>query len=191
MKNLVLEAVLTAILLSLNSCVSFSRKMIKDDLSELNKENVHMIDGQYEFKGYEHILNSNTKSDKTEDVGQMLALKSGAVKDFDKLMIKSIPLAKNKTYEVQFMFLKDNTVGYTFRYKARLKNGLLLLNNFTSHCDEIPYLFGGCRNFQSRIGLTQDHNLLIQDYYDNNGAFLLFFWSGYTINYAEKYNRIN
>ncbi|AZB11838.1 hypothetical protein EG344_16175 [Chryseobacterium sp. G0162] len=165
--------------------------MIQDDLLELNKENVQMIDGQYEYKGYEHIGNNNTKSDKTESVGEMLAMKNGEVMDFNKLIIKSVPLAKNKTYEVQLLFLKDNTIGYTFKYKARLKNGLFLLDNFTSDCDEIPYLFGGCRNFRSRIGLTQDYNLLIQDYYDNSGAFLLFFWSGYTINYAEKYKRIN
>lgn len=182
---------LIPIIVSLNSCVSFSRKMIENDLLMLNKENVQMIDGQYEYKGYEHIVNNNTKSDKTGSVGEMLAMKNGEVKDFDKLIIKSVQLAKNKTYEVQFIFFKDSTIGYTFKYKAKLKNGLFLLNNFTSHCDEIPYLFGGCRNFQSRIGLTQDHNLLIQDYYDNSGAFLLFFWSGYTINYAEKYKRIN
>ncbi|WP_262885739.1 hypothetical protein [Chryseobacterium sp. c4a] len=37
MKNLVL-IVFTAIGLSLNSCVSFSRKMIQDDLLELRKK---------------------------------------------------------------------------------------------------------------------------------------------------------
>lgn len=191
MKNLVLIAVLTAIIGSLNSCVSFSRKMIQDDLSVLKKENIQLIDGQYEYRGYEHIQNGNVKSDKTGDVGEMLRMKGEARKNVDKLIIKSVPLAKSKRFEVRFMFLKEDTLTYTFIYKARLKNGLLLLDNFTSHCDEIPYLFGGCQNFQSRIGVTKERNLLIQDYYDNSGAFLLFFWAGYTINYAEKYQRIN
>lgn len=191
MKNLLIGAAFTAIALSLNSCVSFSRKMIKDDLSEMRIENVQMIDGQYEYKGYEHIRNGNVKSDQTGNVGEMLGIKGKAVKEVDKLIIKSTPLAKNKTYEIQFMFLKEDSLTYTFTYKARLRNGLLLLNNFNSHCNGIPYLLGGCENFQSRIGLTKDHHLLIQDYYDNNGALLLFFWSGYTINYAEKYQRIN
>ncbi|WP_228464009.1 MULTISPECIES: hypothetical protein [Chryseobacterium] len=191
MKNLVLAAVFTAMVLSLNSCVSFSRKMIRDDLSEMRIENVQMINGQYEYKGYEHVRDGNVKSDKTGNVAEMLEVKSEAVKNVDKLIIKSMPLAKSKTYEIQFMLLKEDTLKYTFTYKAQLKNGLLLLNNFTSHCDEIPYLFGGCQIFQSRIGLTQNHNLLIQDYYDNSGAFLLFFWAGYTINYVEKYKRIN
>jgi len=31
---------------------------------------------------------------------------------------------------------------------------------------------------------------LIQDYYDNSGAFLLIIGAGYTINYAEKYKRL-
>ncbi|SDJ36541.1 hypothetical protein [Chryseobacterium jejuense] len=191
MKNFVLTVVFTAIILSLNSCVSFSRKMIQDDLLELKDENVQMINGQYGYKGYEHIRNGNVKSDKTRNVGEMLDVKSEAVKNVDKLIIKSMPLAKSKMYEIQFMLLKEDTLKYTFTYKARLKNGLFLLKNFTSHCDEIPYLFGGCRIFQSRIGLTKDHNLLIQDYYDNSGAFLFFFWAGYTINYAEKYKRIH
>ncbi|MEJ5104571.1 hypothetical protein [Chryseobacterium sp. MYb328] len=191
MRNLVLISVFTGVVLSLSSCVSFNRKMIQDDLSELKKENVQMIDGQYEYKGYEHIRNSNVKSDATGNVGEMLNVKEGGVKNVNKLIIKSMPLAKDKTFEIRFMLLKEDSLIYTFTYKARLKKGLLLLNNFTSQCDEIPYLFGGCQNFQSRIGVTKDHNLLIQDYYDNSGAFLFFFWAGYTINYAEKYRRIN
>ncbi len=191
MKNLVLIAVFTAIVLSLNSCVSFSRKIIQDDLSEMKIENVQIIDGQYEFKGYEHIVNNNTKSDKTGNVGEMLDVKGNAGKEVDKLIIKSTPLAKSKAFEMKFMFLRKDSLTYTFTYKATLKNGLLLLNNFISHCDGIPYLIGGCLNFQSIMGLTKDRNLLIQDYYDNNGGFLLFFWSGYTINYAEKFKRIN
>lgn len=191
MKNLVLGAVFTAIVVSLNSCVSFSRKMIKDDLSALKKENVQMIDGQYEYNGYEYIGHDNSKSGTEGNIGRMLAVKNTLVNDCDELIIKSVPLVQGKTYELEFMFLKGEELRYTFKYHAQLKKGLLILNNHVSKCHGIPYLLGGCEISQSRIGLTKDHHLLIQNYKDNSGAFLLFFWAGYTINYAEKYQRIN
>lgn len=191
MKNLVLGTVFTVILLSLSSCVSFGRRMVEDDFSKLKKENVQIIEGQYEYKGYEHIVNNNTKSDRIGNVGEMLAMKNGEVKDFDKLIIKSVPLAESKMYEIEFMFLKGDELNYNSKYQAKLKNGFLLLQNYNSQCHGVPYLLGGCVISQSRIGLTKDHHLLVQNYKDNSGAFLLFFWAGYTINYVEKYRRIN
>ncbi|WP_347216145.1 hypothetical protein [Chryseobacterium sp.] len=191
MKNLVLITVFIAIIWSLNSCVSFSRKMIGDDLSKLEKENIQMIDGEYEFKGYEHIRHNNIKSDTAGNAGKMLDVKNVLANDCDRLIIKSVPLAKDKTYEVQFIFLKGKQLQYTFKYQAQVKKGFLLLNNYVSQCHGIPYLLGGCQSSQSRMGLTKDHHLLIQNYDDNSGALLLFFWAGYTINYAEKYKRIH
>lgn len=47
-----LSLMLLALVLTINSCASFSRKMVKNDLSVLKKENISMIDGEYEFNGY-------------------------------------------------------------------------------------------------------------------------------------------
>lgn len=173
-----------------NSCTTFNRKMIKDDLSIITKENISMIDGEYEFKGYEHINAGNQKSEETRDFAGMIDLKNSKIADCDKVVITSTPLDKTKTYEIDFKLLKNDSLKYSFKYNATLKNGLLSLSNYTSKCHGIPFLFGGCQSFQSRIGLTEQKNLLIQDYYDNSGAALFIMWAGYTINYAEKYKRI-
>ncbi len=176
--------------LMLNSCATFSRKMIKNDLSIITKEGVSLIDGEYEFKGYEHINAGNQRSDKTRDFAGMMDLKNSKIVDCDKVVIKSKALNKKKKYELEFKLLKNDSVKYSFTYNGTLKNGLLTLSNYTSKCHGIPFLLGGCRSFQSRIGLTDQKNLLIQDYYDNSGAALFIMWAGYTINYVEKYKRI-
>ncbi|WP_228393996.1 hypothetical protein [Chryseobacterium artocarpi] len=191
MKNLVLIMVSTIMTFSLSSCVSFRKSMIKDDWLEVKKENVHMIDGDYDYNGYEYVRNDNVKSDTAGNVGDILDVQSSLINNCDRVRIKSVPLVKDKMYEIQFAFLKGNEVKYLFKYDAELKKGMLLLKNYTSKCHGVPYLLGGCQVSQSRMGLTRDKNLLIQNYKDNSGALLLFFWSGYTINYAEKYKRIN
>lgn len=191
MKKFALTIVLIIIVFSLSSCVSFGKSMIKDDLLELKKENVHMIDGEYEYNGYEYVRNINVKSDRAGNVGDILDVQSSLINNCDRVRIKSVPLVKDKMYEIQFAFLKDNEVKYLFKYDAELKKGILLLKNYISKCHGVPYLLGGCQVSQSRMGLTKNQNLLIQKYKDNSGALLLFFWSGYTINYAEKYKRIN
>lgn len=181
---------LSVVVLILNSCTTFNRKMIKDDLSIITKENISMIDGEYEFKGYEHINAGNQKSGEMRDFAGMIDLKNSKIADCDKVLIRSTPLAKPKTYEIDFKLLKNDSLKYSFKYNATLKSGLLSLSNYTSKCHGIPFLFGGCQSFQSRIGLTAQKNLLIQDYYDNSGAALFIMWAGYTINYAEKYKKI-
>lgn len=191
MKKFALIIVSVIMIFSLNSCVSFRKSMIKDDLLEIKTENVHMIDGEYEYNGYEYVRNDNVKSGTAGNVGDILDVQGSLINTCDRLRIKSVPLMKDKMYEIQFIFLKENEVKYLFKYDAELKKGLLLLKNYTSKCHGVPYLLGGCQVSQSRIGLTKNKNLLIQKYKDNSGALLLFFWSGYTINYAEKYKRIN
>lgn len=187
MKKYVIFSVLVLIL---NSCVTFSRKMIKDDLSIITKENVSVIDGEYEFKGYEHINSGSQKSEKARSFAGMMDLNNNNITYCDKVVIKSKASDKRKKYKLEFKLLKNDSIKYSFTYNGTLKNGLLTLSNYTSKCHGIPFLFGGCRSFQSRIGLTDQKNLLIQDYYDNSGAALFIMWAGYTINNAEKFKRI-
>lgn len=183
--------ILLVLCLVFGSCVSFNKRMIKDDLTVIKKNNVNLIEGKYYSAGYEHIDSNRNKSEKVEGFSKMLSQKSKVrSEENDKVDIKLKPLAKNKSYQLEFRMTKNDSVKYVFRHNAKLKKGLFLLDNYTSECHGIPYLFGGCQNFQSRIGLTKDNHLLIQDYYENSGAALLIMWAGFSINYAEKYKRI-
>jgi len=165
--------------------------MIKDDLTVVKKDNVNLIEGKYSSEGYEHIDSNRNKSEKIEGFSKMLSQKSKVKsEEIDNVEIKLKSLAKNKTYQLEFRLIKNDSVRYVFKHNAKLKNGLLLLENYTSECHGIPYLLGGCQNFRSRMGLTKDNHLLIQDYYENSGAALFIMWAGYSINYAEKYKRI-
>ncbi len=189
MKNFMLVSLILCMICY--SCASFDRKMIKDDLNVVTKNDAQLIEGKYEFNGYEHVGSDRKKTEKIKGFARMLDLNNKAkLNECDKVEISLKPLNKNKHYELQFTLSEKDSARYVFKYNAKLKNGLFLLKNYTSKCHGIPYLFGGCLSFQSRIGLTKDKNLLVQDYYDNSGAALFIMWAGYSINYAEKYKRI-
>ncbi|WP_239001254.1 hypothetical protein [Elizabethkingia anophelis] len=177
--------------LVMGSCVSFSKRMIKEDLMVVTKDNVNLIEGKYYSAGYEHIDSNRNKSEKVEGFSKMLSQKSiVGSEEIDKVEIKLKPLAKNKSYQLEFRLTKNDSLKYVFRHNAKLKKGLFLLGNYTSECHGIPYLLGGCQKFQSRMGLTKDNHLLVQDYYENSGGALFIMWAGYSINYGEKYKRI-
>ena len=185
------KQVIGACLISMfTSCATFSRTMIKDDLSVITRGNICVLDGTYAFKGYEHTYAGNKKSADSRNFAAMLDLNKSGISDCNKVVIQSSALDKRKAYQINFKLLKNDSVKYVFAYDGKLKNGLLVLNNYTSGCHGIPFLFGGCRSFQSRIGLTAEKNLLVQDYYDNSGALLFVMWAGYTINYTEKFKKI-
>lgn len=101
MKNSVI--LLLVLCLILGSCVSFSKKMIKDDLTVITKDNVNLIEGKYYSEGYEHINSSLNKSEKAEGFSKMLNQK-GKVKseEIDEVKIILKPLAKNKAYKLEF-----------------------------------------------------------------------------------------
>lgn len=172
------------------SCVSFDRKMIKDDMTRLTKEKASLINGEFEFKGYEHINADNHKSDRHRTLAEMLNIKNPNISESDKVSVKAVSNLKNKSYEVQFRILKNDSLRYSFKYDAKLKNGVYVLKNHTVKCHGVPYLLGGCLGFKSQVGLTGKGDFFIQDYYNNDGAFLLFIGAGYSINYVEKYKRI-
>lgn len=187
MKHLILPFI--AILLTLNSCASFSKKMIKDDLFLIKKNDLSSINGKYAVNGYQHINPDKSKNDKVMGFVRMFKIKNSNLADCDILEVRSRKIDKKQS-ELEFSLFKNDTLKYQFKYNAHLKKGLLLINNYNSKCTGIPYLLGGCEVFQSRIGLTKDKNLLLQNYFDNSGALLFFFWAGYTINYAEKFQKI-
>jgi len=183
--------ILAIILTSLISCVSFDRKMIKDDFIKLNDENLNELNGKYQFSGYQNISPSRTKSDKSRSISEMLSVDKKYNTSYSHCEVNIEKNKKSKNIVAKFKFFKNDSLGYSFQYNAKISNGILILKNNTTHCDSLPYLLGGCRTFQSSIGLTKEKNLWIQDFFTNDGAFIFFFWAGYTINYTEKFEKIN
>lgn len=177
-------------LFCLTSCTSFSNSMVRDDVTFLTQKNIAAIDGLYESKGFEYINSGNIKSSEVMGFAAMLKVNNAVRGHYDKVEVRSKALDKTNTYEITFRLLDNDSVIYAFTYPAHLKNGLLRLGNYTSTCRGVPYLFGGCITFQSRIGLTGQKDLLVQNYHDNSGALLLMMWSCYTGNNVEKYKRI-
>lgn len=176
-------------LITLTSCVSFDRKLIKNDLTKISVVHQNSIAGKYKFRGYENSSSLHSKPDQSIGIARMLDLKDSNLEDCDFLEIKS-RTNDNKTFELDFILIKNDSVKHSMKQTATLKNGMLLLKNKSMKCSGIPYFLGGCEISQSRIGLTADNNFFIQNYNENNGSFLFLMWAGYTMNYVEKFQRI-
>ncbi|MGH1519279.1 hypothetical protein [Chryseobacterium sp. JK1] len=175
-----LTGILFTWVLMLNSCISFSGGMIKHDVSVIGKGNAVSIDGNYECKGYDGLGEMTTS----------FTLRNFSRNGYHKFTVKSIPLDNKEAYELQFKFLKGDTLAFSAKHQVRLKNGFFMVDNYKSGCSGIPYLYGSCEKSQSRIGLTKDGNLLIQSYYHSSGGIFLFLWSGHTSHTVEKYRKI-
>lgn len=93
MKNSVI--LLLVLCLVLGSCVSFSKRMIKDDLTVIKKSNVNLIEGKYDSEGYEHINSSLNKSEKAEGFSKML-LRYGMKQQLTVSFSKSLFIMKSE-----------------------------------------------------------------------------------------------
>ena len=73
----------------------------------VTKDNVNLIEGKYYSAGYEHIDSNRNKSEKVEGFSKMLSQKSiVGSEEIDKVEIKLKPLAKNKSYQLEFRLTK-------------------------------------------------------------------------------------
>ena len=82
-----------------------------------------------------------------------------------------------------------DTVKQEFKIEGKFSNGFFKLNNYSFKANGIPYIFGGAKITQSRVGLDSNKNLIIQKFTDNEGALFLIFWAGHAGDYALKFRR--
>ncbi len=118
MKNSIFT--LAAILFILNSWVSYDRKMLKNDLSAISKNDPSSINGKYRARGYEHINSGRTESDKIIGFTEMLKLQNPKLRDCDVLQIRSQKLNK-KQIELQFTLFRNDSIQFAFNYKVTIR----------------------------------------------------------------------
>ncbi|TDX82717.1 hypothetical protein [Epilithonimonas xixisoli] len=80
---------LAILLTTLTSCVSFDRKLIKNDLTNISENNGKSIEGKYKFKGYDNSSSLLSKPVESIGIARMLDLKNQDLEDCDFLEIKS------------------------------------------------------------------------------------------------------
>lgn len=118
--------ILVILLASLNSCVSFDRKILKNDVTAISEINEKSINGKFEFNAYENSSSLTSKPVESKGIAGMLDLKNQELEDCDLLEIKSNNSDK-KRYELELTLFKNDSIKHSFTYNATLKNGILTL----------------------------------------------------------------
>ncbi|WP_312082407.1 hypothetical protein [Epilithonimonas hominis] len=188
------KIILLIIIFSLVSCVSFDKKMYQKDLIEINSENFEIINARYENNPVQRICCENFKED--------LSKKNSCLKDYfiynDKGSLPNCSQENNgnvsivkqdKKYYLLLNYLDYENKLQEYKIEGYFSNGFFKLKNYNYIINGIPYIFGGAKITQARIGLDKGKNLLIENFTDNSGAFLLFFWAGNSGSFAMKFNR--
>lgn len=181
------------IIISLSSCASFSGKIIKKDKVKLTETDLKKITGTYELlpdikydaKGESEFI------DKKASLNNIYSFLSDTKIEFDSLKKYTVRLDLINKNKLKFMVSNEKIIVDSIVMTGKLKNnGLFHLDNKFLKCHGIPYLFGGCINHKTRIGITKDNGLVVNQAVDNSGAFLLFIWSGYSYNSAYHFKKI-
>lgn len=174
-----------------SSCASFSNKMVSKDRMYLTKNNFQSLSGTYEIlpnKEYDKKGNQKSfiKNEYTENAFSFL---SSTKVQFDSLENYFLKIKIENNSSIKFTLKSETTKEITINGKLK-SNGFFHLNNKYLKCHGIPYIFGGCNNHKTRVGLNQDNELLIQYAEENSGAFLLVLGTGYAYNLTYSFNRI-
>ena len=183
-----------SILLSIISCVGFEKKMYDNDLTFINSKNYEIINGNYENYPYQRLCCRDFKEDLNN---QNACLKDYLVSETDKYFPncskENSPqiriIKEDKKYFLVLTYIDYENKKQEFKIEGKFSNGFFKLNNYSFKANGIPYIFGGAKITQSRVGLDSNKNLIIQKFTDNEGALFLIFWAGHAGDYALKFRR--
>lgn len=188
------KIIFLSILLSIISCVGFEKKMYNNDLTFINSNNYEIINGNYENYPFQRLCCRDFKEDL---YNQNACLKDYFVSENDKYLQNC---SKEKSPQIKIIkedenfFLVLTYINYEnknqeYKIEGKFVNGFFKLNNYSFKADGIPYILGGAKITQSRVGLDSNKNLIIQKFTDNEGALFLIFWAGHAGDYALKFRK--
>lgn len=174
-------------LLTLTSCAFFKSHLISGERKYLKEEDLASLNSSYEVVGFKGGISKRDIHETRENSAYRLGFSMDTMAFSLKGKRLDIKLLSVDT--IQFTFADSKGVFARFVIPGKLKHGCYYLKNTILECHGLPYILGGCNNEKTRIGLTKNNDLFIQNAVDNTGAFLLIFASGYSYNYVSFYKR--
>lgn len=176
------------------SCASFSDKMIKNDKTVLTENDLSRLEGRYELfahvKYYEKGNVGKVDSDDVKQYSNLNRFLKDSKTEYNLKEKYSVEIKLFNPNKIKFITLKDHVKTDSIELGGKLKKGLFYLDNKCLKRNGVPYIFGGYTNYKTRIGLSKDHNLIVNYAYDNSGALLFFIWAGSSYNSAYQYKRV-
>lgn len=192
MKNILILAICSGLLLS---CVSFDNSMYNKNITKINKNNYEIFNGKYENSPFEEIHTKDLK--KELPIWNNVCIKDYVVINTNSYLPNCNPAKKpelsiikeGKEYFLVLAYENCKEEISEYKIKGVFKRGFFKLDNYSFIPHNIPYILGGAKVTQSRVGLDTDKNLIIEDYTDNSGAFMFFFWAGHSGSSGLKFKR--
>lgn len=204
MENIKLNKIVIIFLIFiLSSCASFSKRRFRNEIENLNTENITKLNGNYSFNPIKRYYNfgkpnlEDNNSDSLRYTNAYIFLLNKSLYKYDKF--DSISTLKNK-FEISLQLENENLLKIKVSNNLKIikdttltgkfRKGMFYLDNKFLECNGIPYLFGGCRNNKRRIGITKNGNLLINEAVNNEGALLLIIGGGFSGNTTYEFKKI-
>jgi len=190
-KKLIIVNILIALLL-LASCASYKSSLIKSRKVKLTENTLDSFEGNFEFYYYAYCVTKDSIwYPLTDGHNNLLNSLNRTYNDSTDLAYCKCSFPNRNLFSIQ-CYNENDSCFLSQDFEGKLKsNGFFNLKNQYFKIDRIPFLFGGWNHSKTRIGITNDNELLIQSATDNWGAILVLFGAGISFNkvtYFEKYN---
>ena len=188
MKNAILKILFAIILVSMYSCATFERGYKKIDKQKITAQNISLINGTYPIYPVAEINDKVKKDTILQNEKTFRNIYSELTNNNKKLDSEYTFTLNSIDNYVSFSLLKGDTIIESKKIKVKIKrNGFVYLKNTKTGFNGIPYLFGGSNQVRTRLGLSNNGELIVNKAYDATGAFLFFFWAGYAYNTCNFY----
>ncbi len=197
--NIILFAVVWS---TICSCATFTKKRFRKEIACLKKVELNELTGIYSINPVRRYY-SLGKENPNDKIPDSLTRNNGYYfltndsydkkREFDSLRkskeLYYLRLTLENSTRLKVELLENRNVIADTIFTGRHKSGMFYIDNKYLDCNGIPFLFGGCRNNKTRIGLTKKGNLLINKAVSNEGAILLIIGAGYSYNITYEYER--
>lgn len=175
------------------SCATYSGRIVKKDKIKLTDESFDLIAGTYELlPDKEYLKNGDSKhvGNKNSYYNLYRYIRDNKI-EFDSVSKYYVDIKVITKRKLQFDLRKENLKIGSIQLDGKLKhNGLFYLDNKNFSCHGVPYIFGGCDNDKTRIGVAEDSGLLINMAINSSWAFLIMISHGHSYNIAYHYKRV-
>jgi hypothetical protein len=166
--------------LILSSCAKYQRTLV--DYAECKAPEDMIEKGTFSFQQHSYLdyAEKNQGHERKYDLANVIE----RVRSHEKLSSRYYSISFHTLTIMQLECYNTNdSLLYVKNYGGEFDNrNFFHLDNKLLNCWGVPYIFGGCEHEKTRIGITEDHGLVVQHAYDDFGAILIFFGSGRSFN---------
>ena len=179
-----------------SSCAPFSNKITRDHSKKLTPQNMKLIEGTYEIACYDSYFKARSgneiiqfkKHHGRNTVNELVGSYAIDTTLLKKLVV-DVALLPNR--ELKFTYRdQDAIIGTTIVEMKLRRNGMLHLKNRETKITGIPLVLGSIEINRSRIGISENNDLLIHNIYHITGGFLILLGDSRNHNTTYYFKRI-